>query len=505
MAKFGRKSAPESAPERVPNAIVAASQRMMPDVYQNVRIPVQDWTPEAWRQWRINGELAAGARWLGNALSRCRLVAVEVDKNGQILGPTKDPRAIDLMAGFAGNPTRAAQILKQFGTYMTVPGDAYIVASATTPGSDAFDYWCLHSTSEVKNFGSGKIQIDTGDGVKNVYDLASTVLIRVYRPDPERSYYAESPTMTALPVLREIEQLSKHIFAVIDSRLAGAGILLLPSEMDFPSPGDDIEPGETPFLALLSQAMMTSIKDRGDARAVVPIVAQAPKEALGGAQWLTSPAADLTPVAADLRDRAIRRLAINLDMPPEALLGSAGASHWAAWQIEEQGIRLYIEPTMAIICEAITDGYFRLALKDAGLDPTKYAVWYDSSELVLRPNRAQDAKDLYDRGEISGATLRRETGFSEQDAPDGREKAMLELYKIVAASPRAGEALLPVLLGLIDLARYGVSQQMIDEVVNSQGVDGTPPKAAGGPPPNPDPNAPPVPGSQGGGSGRNGG
>lgn len=497
MAKFGRKAAADGAPERVPNAIVAASQRMMPDVYKNVRIPVQEYTAEAWRQWRINGELAAGARWLGAALSRCRLVAVEVDKTGQIMGPATDQKAIEVLAGFAGNPTRASQILRQFGVYMTVPGDSYIVASASK-GSDTFDYWCVHSTSEIRNLGDGKIQIDTGDpGGRKVYDLASTVLIRVYRPDPERQYNAESPTMTALPVLKEIEQLSKHIFAVIDSRLAGAGILLLPSEMEFPSPGDDIQPGETPFMALLSQAMMTSIANRGDARAVVPIVAQAPKDAIGGAQWLVSPAADLTPIAADLRDRAIRRLAINLDMPPEALLGTAGASHWAAWQIEEQGIKLYIEPTLQIICDAITEGYYRLALEDAGLDPTKYAVWFDSSELVLRPNRSQDAKDAFDRGAISYETLRRDLGYSELDAPKGKEKVLRDIEIALKAAPQIGDHVVKALVELLDLGRY-VSAEALESPVQPDSAGGTPPKEEKPPEDNPDPTSPPRPGSEGG-------
>ncbi len=497
MAKIGRRNAPEAPPERVPNAIVAASQRMIPDVYNNVRIPTAEWTPEAWRQWRINGELAAGARWLGAALSRCRLVAMEVDKTGQILGPATDPQAIEILAGFAGNPTRASQLLRQFGVYMTVPGDCYIVAVA---GEDGFDYWCVHSTSEIKNRGGGKFQVNIGDNNIKVYDANSTLLIRVYRPDPERQYNAESPTMTALPVLKEIEQLSKHIFAVIDSRLAGAGILLLPSEMDFPSPGDDIQPGETPFLALLSQAMMASIANRGDARAVVPIVAQAPKEALGVAQWLTSPAAELTGIAADLRDRAIRRLAINLDMPPEALLGTAGASHWAAWQIEEQGIKLYIEPTLQIICEAITDGYYRIALEEAGLDPTKYVVWFDSSELVLRPNRATDAKDAFDRGAISYETFRRDLGYSEENAPQGKEKALRDIEVALKAAPQLGDHIARALIHLLDLEKY-VPAEML-EPIEADPAGGTPPKDDGGPDPNVDPTTPPTPGSEGS---RNGG
>lgn len=486
------KDLPEP-PSSKPTAIVAAAQRILPDLYRNMRIPTQAWQSEAWRQYDINGELAFGARWLGSALSRCKLVAYDVDDAGHLTQPTKDQDVIDLVKGFAGSPTKQTQLLQSMGPHMTVPGDCYIIATVGKDGN--FSKWCVYSTQEVRPVGTDSVIVDIGDGNPITYSLTENLIIRVYRPHPRRSWEADSPTRSALPVLREMEQLTKHIFATIDSRLAGAGILLLPSELDFPAPEGEIEPGETPFLALLSEAMMTSIQDRGSAKAVVPIVAQGPKDAISGATWLVSPASELTPVVAELRDKAIRRLALDLDMPPEALLGGGDANHWGQWAIEEQGIKLHITPVMTLICDAFTEGYLVPGLKALGKDEKAFVIWFDPSDLVLRPNRGTDAKDAYDRGELSGEALRRYLGFDESDAPDGREKVLGELYKLIGAAPRAGESLLPVIMGLLQLEKYGVTPEQISQVVNSVGVDGTPTVAPSAPEPNKDPTAPPVAGA----------
>jgi hypothetical protein len=37
--------------------------------------------------------------------------------------------------------------------------------------------------------------------------------------------------------------------------------------------------------------------------------------------------------------------------------------------------------------------------------------------MIVRPNRGTDAQALYDKGELSGESLRRENGFDENDAP----------------------------------------------------------------------------------------
>lgn len=457
---------------RTPNGVVAAAQRL-PAKPRNgqsapprIQIPTAGWQAEAWRQYDINGELRFGCGWLGNALSRCRLRASAVDRNGVLQLATAVPRNVsDLVEGLLGSPGRQAQLLSALAVHLSVPGDCYVVATSTADGE--FTGWEVMSTEEITSAGDGKVRVNRGDGFPYTLDLTSTLVIRVWRPHPRRYFEADSPTRAALPVLIEMEQLSKYIFATLDSRLAGAGILFLPSEITFPTPRESLEPGEDPFTAVLTEAMITPIADRGAASAVVPIVVRAPKEALTGIQHLRFDS-ELTSQVIELRDKAIRRLALDLDMPAEVLLGAAATSHWSAWQIEEQSIKLHIEPVMVLICDALTQGYLKPALEASGLDPEAWALWFDSSDLVLRPNRTQDAKDVWDRGGISDATLRRETGFVESDAPKGTEACRNAVIKLIQAAPNAADQFVAILLPLLGLDSCGITAE---DLVAPQPVD----------------------------------
>jgi glycosyltransferase involved in cell wall biosynthesis len=206
--------------------------------------------------------------------------------------------------------------------------------------------------------------------------------------------------------------------AEINSRLAGAGVLMLPQELEFlapppPAPGPD---GEEPpprttaqqFSDLLQEAMIAPISDRSDPSSVVPIVVTAPGEQIGNAKLLTfwSESNDKDP---DRLDRAIRRLALGMDVPAEIMLGLADSNHWTGWLVDESAIKLHVEPLLGLICDALTEGFLRPAVDD---DPS-LVIWYDTSALRQRPNRGPEAIELFDRHEISGETLRREHGFGD--------------------------------------------------------------------------------------------
>lgn len=475
-----------SVPPGEPNAIVAAATRLTRSSYGAPAVKKEGWQTEVWRQYDINGELRYATEWVASSLSRCRLLVADVDARGRITGETKNAEVIDLVAGLIGSPGQVACLLHDLAEQLCLPGDCYIVGETGPDGS--FTRWCVISIDEISNGpGQNEVTIDRGNPAERyTVDLTQSLVIRVHNPHPRRSYEADSPTRGVLPVLREIEEFSKYIFSVVDSRLAGAGILLLPSEMSFPQAKQDLQPGETPFMATLAEAMLTPIADRGNPSAVVPIVIQAPADAIAAAKWMVSPNGELTTYVSELREKAIRRLALGLNVPAEVVLGSGDANRYNVWQIEEQTIKLIIEPLMMVICEALTVGYLTPTLDAAGVDASHFVFWFDSSALVLRPDNSTNAKDLFDRGELSAEALRRENGYPEADAPKGAEACIRNVMAIVKASPRAADALLPILIELYDFAGCGVSPEAIKEAIQSVPVDGTPPQ-----PTPPDPNANP--------------
>jgi hypothetical protein len=152
---------------------------------------------------------------------------------------------------------------------------------------------------------------------------------------------------------------------------------------------------------------------------LVPLVVTVPDEATSLFQYLTF-AKPLDTEARNLRDEAIRRLALGQDAPPELLLGTAGMNHWGAWLVREDVVNTHIEPPLGLICDALTTQYLWPVLKEQGMsaeEAEQYVVWYDVSHMVMRPNRLADAVTLYGLDVISDAALRDAGGFGEQDAP----------------------------------------------------------------------------------------
>jgi hypothetical protein len=135
------------------------------------------------------------------------------------------------------------------------------------------------------------------------------------------------------------------------------------------------------------------------------------------------------------REMEIRRLATALDVPPEVLLGLVGVNHWGAWQIEESALKTTITNLLELICWSLTVGYLDPALQVVGdmenpldaeladmgdaappsVDKRRRIIWYDLSELTVRPDRSAAALSLDALMVIKSEATLRETGFSQTD------------------------------------------------------------------------------------------
>jgi hypothetical protein len=183
---------------------------------------------------------------------------------------------------------------------------------------------------------SGKFIVDRGDG-RRTLTPEQTVVTRIWRPHPRQHSEADSPTRAVLPVLREIERLSQYLLAQTDSRLAGAGIAVFPTEISFPVTAEDGTSREgstaTDLMQVLAEAMLTSISDRDSAAAVVPIVLQTPGEYVDKIKHISFDT-PLSQQIAELRQAAVGRLALGMDLPPEIITGLGDTHLWSAWQLE---------------------------------------------------------------------------------------------------------------------------------------------------------------------------
>src|SRR4029079_12876610 len=89
---------------------------------------------------------------------------------------------------------------------------------------------------------------------------------------------------------------------------------------------------------------------------------------------------------------------------------------------------------LAVCSYAVTSEYLQPSLEGLVPDPENYFCIADTSSIRLRPNRSAEAIELFDRGELSGMALRRETGFQPEDAPPVEEFTKWLLRKIAIGS-----------------------------------------------------------------------
>jgi len=416
-------------------ALVADARLVSPDAPVAMRPTITDWQSKVWGYYDAVGEYRFGVQWYSNVLSKVRLVAAMPPKM-----PGDPPTVIttgparDFMEQFCGGILGQAQLMSDLGVQLIVPGIGWLVGQQE--GNQ--QVWAVYSNDEVRSDGTNwQVQTEA-----QWHPIPGAVVIRVWRPHRRYSWLPDSPSKPLLGTLNEVTLLSEHINATAISRLAGAGVFVVPSEAEFPTASPDADESEELLEALKKQAS-TAIQDRSSAAAVVPLLLRVPGEWANAVRHIgfSTPFDDRV---LDLRENALRRLALGLDVPPEIVLGLGDANHWSAWQIEESAITLHVEPLAEVIVGALTENYLRPLLEDVG-EQTDAIVWMDTSELRTRPDRSKDSITLYDRQELSGEAMRRETGFAQEDAPQPTERKEMMAWKLALASPQLAPFLLPYL------------------------------------------------------------
>lgn len=418
-------------------ALTAAAQNVSPGYtpgtrFGRTRRSANGWQNELWDLYDSVPEFRFAVAWVGNLLSKAKL---EVRKDGEY---ATDQRALDALASLFGGPEGQSEMFRLLGIHFTVAGEAYIVGTPPTTGEH--DDWRVVAATQVSY---------VGDTVSRIEDRAvreDELVRRLWKPHPRRFQDPDCPARAVLPILREILKLTMRIEAQTSSRLASAGLLIMPSEMELPSislatDSPDSDSGEQTAISAqgadgLSQRLIRiasiAMEDQSSAAALVPLVITAPGEHIEKVQHLTF-WSELDKQSKELRDENIRRIASGMDMPPEVLLGTADVNHWGAWQIEEAAIKAHTEPLLQVILASLTEGYLRPLLEELGVpDVDSYEFTADTSELRLRPNRSKEALELYDRAEVNGDTLRRENGFTESDVMDDAEKVEWFLKKVAS-------------------------------------------------------------------------
>lgn len=409
----------------------------------------QEWQQRAWEYFDTVGEVHYSSSFVGACLSRCRLTIgipdddghvgpvfdedgniKDDDDGGEALGNSRDlssaPEALRLVRALQSDTGGQSELLRAMGLNLRVAGEGTLVG---TPREDRAGLdnsklpltelqWEFLSTDEFKVNGDDYKRV-RGPGFSTEEISGQSVFaVRIWQAHPRFSEMPDSGLRAVLPICEELSLLTREIKGDIHSRLANAGLYWVPNEIDYPEPADfDPDEDGDAFTADLIATMSTAITDKESAAGTVPMVVRAP------AQYIKDVRHDQFPIQSnntiERRRDAVLRFAQGVDLPVEIVTGQGDTTFANAVVIDDALFKAHIEPVLEMICSALTSGFLRSALGD----DCPFVVHYDASELLSRPNRAQDAKDAYDRDAIGAAPLRNALGFSDSDAPTEEELA----------------------------------------------------------------------------------
>lgn len=412
------------------------------------------WQLQLWAYYHSIGPFAYGMNWLANAFSRVSLIIAEVMPGQEQPLPVEEDDAKVAIAILNQLKWDESYLLKHIALQVSIPGRGYLVGREIKGNVGGFEReWNVYSPQQVRPVPANKIR--TG-GLNYEYELwewggvwtpLDTALVTVIRdPDPCYTWLDTSNAQAALTILREIDLYDKDIISTLVSRIANNGLLLVPSEVTFPS-REEFNDADDPFMLELIEVAKQAIKDPGSASAAIPLPLKVPSQFIEKFRHLIL-ASGVDKIVLEARQKAFGILADTINLPREILTGMGDVNHSAGLMrdLSASAIDMHISPLAEIVCRCMTVGFLypqMVANREPLIGPHggRLVVWYDTSELTSQPDLSDKAVDLYDRLELSGDALRRETGFSEDDAPERDELRDQILKKTVNQAALALTAL----------------------------------------------------------------
>jgi hypothetical protein len=329
-----------------------------------------------------------------------------------------------------------SQLQFDYGRQMFLTGEGVLFAY------DDFGRWKFLWKDEVK-------QREDGSYVRLTFQQQETdevgVAYRFWSPHPRWSDQADSPMRAVQDICEELLILTMGVRATALTRLTN-GIVTIPTQMS-PNPlsaGLDEDPEQNPFLSDWIEHVSAQIDDPASVEARIPFMVEGDYEYLDKLKWVKThdPATDY--MERDLRKEAIERLALSLDMSPEDLLGYTNANHWTGRQVQLDRWRMFGFNKAEQFATSLADAYLRPALRDDNYpDWQDVVIGFDDSQVVISPDRTEDALKAQAQGIINNAAAREALGWTDKDKLAGEEKDEFFALKLRAPELIDGELALP--------------------------------------------------------------
>ena len=328
-------------------------------------------------------------------------------------------------------------LVDRFYTLMKVPGDSYLINVADDEGDSEGLHFMSPDEMDVTSFsrwrpGKGQLRWITvpsspgsgGDGASQFHRVVrdEDLLGRVWIPNRRYVDLTDS-ALTALDVECEaLDLLTKTIKAKLMSRFALAGLMFLPegisnarvSRSQTEIAGQPIDD----TINFLIAAMTRNVRNWEDATAYMPILLRGPSDQGEKIRHIVMDR-EVFETDLHLRSELVNRILQGLDSNQDTTKGTGEQSHFSAWAASDEERRVAVQPDLEMMCFALTRLVLHPRMLEAGVSPDqilKTKVWYDLSASTVHANQQEDARQLSDRGLISGKASRRMSGVKEQDA-----------------------------------------------------------------------------------------
>lgn len=415
-----------------------------------------EWQHSAWTGYERVGEVHYGFNLLANLLSRIRLYAAVIGKAEDAPMSIEKAAEEDLVpaelataaTNLLNNLTGAgfASLARKFALNMSVAGECYLIhlPDALTREKN----WVICSTEEVEVRATGAVFNEMRGGRPRTLP-DDTYIARIWRENPRHSREPDSSMVGVQDSVEELLMCQRLTRGAARSRM-NAGLLFIPdtlsvarnpqtAEPPIDEPADSItdlaamavaDPGND-IVAELMDTMVKPIGDESNAAGVVPMVLTGPGDS-GNAirhvtferssdEWLVKRA-----------ESALDRILQGIDIPKEIVTGLQAVKYSNAIVISEDLYKANIEPLALAFVDALTKVFLRAILGSIFKtdDLQKIVIWYDPSEIVTRPNSAQSATEGVDRFVLSPAAWRTANGYTETDAPNSEDLAVMLLNKV---------------------------------------------------------------------------
>jgi hypothetical protein len=374
----------------------------------------QPWQLRSLGYYDTIGEINFTSKFLARQISRVRFFPARRLPDGTT-EPITEGSPVEVLNQIQDPGGGQTQLLYDYGRLMFVTGEGVLFAY------DQGRRWRFLWKDEVRKEPDGTwVRLNaesqpTGD-VGSAY--------RIWAPHPRYSDWADGPMRAVQDICEELLLLTMAVRSTALTRMTN-GILWIPQEMDFGplTTGMDEDPEQSPFMSDYMEHTQNQIDDPGSAAARVPFAAVVPGDWINAATWMKThdPATDY--MERDLREEAIKRLALSLDMSPEDLLGYTDANHWTGRQVQLDRWRMFGYNKAELWASSVSDAYLRPTLEQE-----RYSGWedvvigFDDSQVVISPDRTEDALKAHNQGLINGKAAREALGWREVDQLEGEEK-----------------------------------------------------------------------------------